>query len=52
MKNYELTFIHDWIHGGVPLRKGDKMIVREVSMRGDVINLINDNIAVITKIID
>lgn len=47
--NYELTFLTDWVYGSVPMKAFEVMIVRELHV--DVVELINNNIAVITKVI-
>ncbi len=47
--NYELTFLTEWVYNGVPIREFETLIVRE--LHGDAVDLINDNIVVITKII-
>lgn len=52
MRNYELTFLFECVFDNVPMKPFEKMIVREVAMKDDVIELINSNAAVITKIID
>lgn len=47
--NYELTFLFDCVFDDQPHKPFDVMITRELS--DEVIELINDRYAVITKII-
>jgi len=52
MRNYELTFLHDCIIDCVPVYEFETMIVREVGMDSNMVSLINNGYAVITKIIE
>ncbi len=47
--NYELTFLFDCVVDSVPMKAYEIMIIRKLD--DEVISLINDNWAVITKVI-